>query len=182
MGTKHTPSGQIEIDRDIYLFKSPYSTHNKLVISAHGFYLPGIKFMPPVTVSFLSPHKTALIDPGTEMILRGETYPYERAPAGAVLHDYFLSKYKNDLYSDISRAINSSLCRYDLLTIRNRGTRMLEIRLSCVLSSLLKQGHRYHEIICAFCRSPRFGNEPEYKAKVNQKLRIQNIWRQIGID
>lgn len=180
--TKDQPPGQIEIGDDIYLFKSPYNVGNKLVISSHGGYLPGMKFLTPISVTFLSPHNTTLIDPGTESVLHGEVYPYERAPAGEVLHDYLLTKFKPDLYEDLSQAISSPLCRYDLVTIRNRGRSLGCIRLSTVITTLLKQGHLYSEIICSFCRSKLFGKEKDYWASINTQRQLHNVMYQIGIE
>jgi hypothetical protein len=47
---------------------------------------------------------------------------------------------------------------FDVLTIRNRWHHKLGVSFSTVLDTLVRDGHRYDQIHCSFCRWRPFGD------------------------
>ncbi len=142
---------------------------------------------------FYAPHGSTIANPGIYDIMKGEYQVLESAGPGSQVTNYELSKFQgrhgdaNETYESIGKDVarNADQLSYqeeimtsgrakgpgrnfafnfDVLTIRNRVLRS-DPTLKEALETLGRQGFRYENIHCSFCRSGMVGDSPSAAAR-----------------
>lgn len=142
-----------------YLFqREPGKTGQKLIISSHGEYLPGMHIRVPENTKlvYYGPDGKTLQDPGLGNVANGFVQTYEEKGPHSRVRNYLLSKYEQDSYETIERQVRPGV---DILSVRNRKKPRLLLKnsllsLNDVLIELAKNGIQYSEIHCVLCRCP----------------------------
>ncbi len=163
---KPIPAQATPLGEHFYLFRrSSGKPAKKLIISAHGAYLPGMNLKVPNNTSlvFYAPPGKTLRPPSLGAITREQVEHFETKRPGEQMRNYTLSKYPEDTYPNICYTVNHS--GYDVLTVRNRKTPSLAlentaITLKDALTALEHKGLRYEEVHAVFCRNFMFAVNP----------------------
>ncbi|WP_124321127.1 putative adhesin [Pseudomonas chlororaphis] len=154
------PKQATALGEHFYLFqRSPGQAGKKLVITAHGEYLPGMHTRVPENTKlvYYGPDGKTLLDPGLGNVMNGFVQIYEEKGPQSRVRNYLLSKYGDDSYEAIERQVMGT--GVDVLTVRNRNTPRLYLKnsmisLNDVLLELAKSSIQYDEIHCVICRNP----------------------------
>ena len=170
------PNGATALGEHFYLFQGPtQQSPRKLVISAHGAYLPGMNLKVPENTSlvFYGPDGHSLQDPTLGGVAREAVNIYEKTRPGEKVRNYLLGKYPEDSSNNIRYTVNNS--DYDVLTVRNRknpslALRNIAITLQDALTEVNNKGLQYQEIHASFCR-PNLLNPaaPLYRATLREE-------------
>ncbi|WP_124320884.1 putative adhesin [Pseudomonas chlororaphis] len=154
------PKQATALGEHFYLFqRNPGQAGKKLVITAHGEYLPGMHTRVPENTKlvYYGPDGKTLQDPGLGNVVNGFVQVYEEKAPQSRVRNYLLSKYGDDSYEAIERQVMGA--GVDVLTVRNRKAPRLYLKnsmisLNDVLIELAKNAIQYDEIHCVICRSP----------------------------
>ncbi len=156
--TKPKPKQAIALGEHFYLFQgNPGQAGQKLVISAHGEYLPGMHTRVPENTKLVcyGPDGKILMIPGLKSVVNGCMQVYEEIGPHSRIRNYLLSKVEYDTYEFIEQQVMET--GVDVLSVRNRKNPRLSLKnsmisLNDVLIELEKNGIHYNEIHCLLCR------------------------------
>lgn len=164
---KTIPAQATPLGEHFYLFRnSSGQPQKKLIITAHGAYLPGMKLGVPsnTKLTFYAPHGQSLQDPSLGAVAQEKIASFETKQPGEQICNYALSKYAEDTYANIRYTVNNS--DYDVLTLRNRKTPSLVLEnaaltLEDAFKALKNEGLEYEEVHASFCRNFMFAAKPD---------------------